>query len=322
VPDVGSDFDLSITNNGSNYIQHWHIPSRAECLSCHTPQGGLALSFTTRQLNRTNTMNSFSGNQLELLESAGYFSNVPEPSDTLPLHVAPGETAFPLETRVRSYLDVNCSYCHRPGGTGGGTWDGRASTALFSAGIINGPAINNGGNPTNKLVVPRDLLHSILLNRVAATNGFTRMPPLATSELDQVNIALLAQWIGAFDTNRMSFPDWQLANFGSTNTPALAADDPDLDGRINYLEYVLGTQPQVADTSPDLSLTRSLSGLATVSYSVSPNAVAQVQISTNGGWSFWNVPGNNGVPQSNNPQTVSGMSTNSEAFFRLLLNQR
>jgi uncharacterized repeat protein (TIGR03806 family) len=323
VPDAGADFPLTVTNAGVPYVQQWHIPSRSECLNCHTAPGGLALSFTTRQLNRTNTMSNFSGNQLELLTAAGYFSNPPEPANTLPHHVAPADASVPVETRVRSYLDVNCSYCHRPGGTGGGTWDSRASTPLFATGIIYGSAVNNGGNSTNKLIVPNDTLHSIILNRVAVTNGFTRMPPLASSELDQTNIALLTQWILNYDTNRMSFSDWQLANFGSTNdVNALATADPDSDARNNYLEYLLGTPPLAVNTNSDLVLSISPSNLATVSFTLSPNSVAQVQTSSNlFNWSFWNVPGNDGLP-SDSAKVLEGPATDDVSFFRLLLNPR
>lgn len=325
VPDSGADFDLNITDSGTNYTQHWHIPSRAECLACHNPPAGLALSFNTRQINRTNTMSHLSGNQLDLLNAAGYFANAPEPVNTLPRHVAPGDTGVPLETRVRSYLAVNCAYCHQPGGTGGGTWDGRPQTPLYSAGIINGSAVNNGGSSANKYVVPNDTLHSIILNRIAVTNGFTRMPPLASSELDRTNIALVTQWIQSFDTNRMAFGDWQVFNFSSTNaTNAQAGTDPDGDGRNNFLEYLYGTSPLLAETNyQNPGLTLSPSGMATISYLLSPNAVAQVQAGTNlFNWSLWNVPGNDGLPASGSLQSIQGQTTNSTMFFRLLLNQR
>ena len=328
VPDAGADFPLAITNAGQPYTQSWHIPARAECLACHQSQAGWALSSNTRQFNLTNTMGNLSGNQLELLQAADYFANAPEPANTLPRHVGAGETNYPLETRVRSYLDVNCSYCHRPGGSGGGTWDGRVGNTqrvVFRHGIINGSAVNNGGNSTNRYIVPNDTLHSIILNRIAVTNGFTRMPPLASSELDQTNIALLTQWIQSFDTNRLAFSDWQLLNFGATNSPPAGQnDDPDGDSLGNLLEYFYGTSPVVAETNyqnPTLAL--SPSGMATVSYQLSPNAVAQVQAATNlFNWSLWDVPGNNGLPAAGGLQSVQGPATNNTMFFRLILNQR
>ena len=196
VEDGGDDFAVNITVAGVPYAQPWRIPSRAQCASCHSPQAGYALSFNTRQLNLTKTINGFTGNQLDLLQAAGYFSNVPESPSVLPRHLRPNETGYPLEARVRSYLAVNCAYCHAgAGGTAPTQWDGRAALTLGQTGLVNGAAGNNGGNPLNKLIVPGDPAHSVVLNRMAVTNGFTRMPPLASSELDQTNIALLGDWI-------------------------------------------------------------------------------------------------------------------------------
>ncbi len=196
VEDGGDDFAVNITVGGQPYAQPWRIPSRAQCASCHSPQAGHALSFTTRQLNRAHAINGFAGNQLDLLRDGGFFSNTPEATGGLPRHVRADETAYPLEDRARSYLAVNCSYCHAgTSGTAPAQWDGRAHLTLAQTGLVNGTSARNGGNPLNKLIVPGDTAHSVVLNRVAVANGFTRMPPLGSSELDQTNIALLTTWI-------------------------------------------------------------------------------------------------------------------------------
>jgi len=323
-PDAGVDFALVITNGGNIHTQTWHIPSRAECMACHTPQAGHALSFTTRQMNREATMDGFTGNQLELLHAAGYFTNEPEPVSTLPRHATAGDITSSLEHRARSYIDVNCAYCHQPGGTGGGNWDGRARTPLFQTGMINGDAINNNGDPNNKLIVPGDPVHSVIWNRMASTNGFTRMPPIATNERDEENIALLAQWIQDFGTNRQAFADWQVAHFGSTNDPnGGVSGDPDLDGRVNQHEYFAGTDPHAIDSTPDLALHVAPDGAALVQFSLGENAAARVQTSTNLlDWEIWNAAGNNGIPGIENPQSVEGAVTNEAQYFRLLLNER
>ncbi len=322
-PDAGVDIPFVITNASQTVTQLWRIPSRAECLACHTPQAGYALSFTTRQLNRTNTINGFHGNQLELLHAAGYFANEPEPSNVLPKHFTPDDESVSLELRARSYLDVNCANCHRPGGTGGDSWDGRASTPLFDTRMINGDAINNGGDSANKLIVPGDTLHSIILNRVAATNGFTRMPPIATRELDEAAIELLSRWITEFDANRISFSDWQVANFGSTNAPnGLAEDDPDEDGRNNYTEYLLGTLPLSLNTNIDLSIQVTPENVVQVGFAPSVNAMGQVLVSTNlFDWVLWDVPGNSGWNGAFGPQLLTGPVTNGVNFFRLWLKE-
>ncbi len=193
--DEGEDIDLSIVEEGSPRPQRWHIPSRSDCRGCHSEQAGYALSFNTRQLNLDGDIHGYNGNQLTLLQNAGYFSSTLPAPATLPRHVRANETAFTLEERVRSYLAVNCSYCHQSGSNTPGTWDGRAALTLAETGLINGSATNNGSDPLNRLIVPGDPTHSIVLNRIATRNGFTRMPPLGSNELDHASIDLVEAWI-------------------------------------------------------------------------------------------------------------------------------
>lgn len=195
VGDAGDDFSIEIVEDGMPRMQQYHIPSRAECAACHTPQAGHALSFNTRQLNRDHDFHGFSGNQLDLLTANGFFDNTAPAGETLERHYRPDEEGVSLEEKVRSYLAVNCSNCHQAGGTADGSWDGRAHLTREQTGLINGAATNNGGDPANLLIVPGDSGHSIVVNRVAETNGFSRMPPIGSTELDQEAIDLLTAWV-------------------------------------------------------------------------------------------------------------------------------
>lgn len=196
VPDSGADIVLKLTVDGVPTTQRWHVPSRSECMACHSPQAGYALSFDTRQLNRNFTFRSFSGNQLTFLKNADYLSGPPVSPSQVPRYFATDDNKAPLEDRVRSYLAVNCAYCHKAGGmVPYGVLDARPELTLEQTGLINGKAINNGGNPLNKLVVPQDPEHSVIYHRLATTNDFTRMPPFGSSEIDQKAVALLKEWI-------------------------------------------------------------------------------------------------------------------------------
>jgi uncharacterized repeat protein (TIGR03806 family) len=321
VADAGETIDINVTENGTPRVQHYRIPSRGECITCHNTGAGPALSFNTRQLNRAATINGFTGNQIDLLRQAGYFANTPEPSNVLPRHVRPDETQFPLEARVRSYLAVNCANCHAPGlAIAPASWDARPHVSLADTLLIQGNATQNGGNPANRLIVPGDVNHSIVLNRIATTNGFTRMPPLGSNELDQANIALLSDWIANTLPSRQTYADWRLAQFGSASSPeGDPAADPDSDQHLNRDEYLSGTPPTTGSTpfAPSLSVTGSA---LTLSLTLPSDRSFQVETSPDLiTWSLWDVPGNQGLPSSGGPINLISPLTGSQQFFRVRL---
>ncbi len=300
VPESGADFDVHITRNGNPYTQRWHIPSRSECSSCHTPQAGYSLSMTTRQLNLVNTINGFHGNQLNLLKNGNFFSNSPESPNVLPHYLAPDDADFPLEARVRSYLAVNCSYCHQAGGTASpATWDGRPQLTLAQTGILNGMLSGESSDSMNRLIVPGDLLHSVIYNRVATSNGFTRMPPIATSELDQKNIALLRDWITKDLPTRKSSSPLRNSRFLDAAATAGVGDEP----------HVTSSFIPAAHGSASCQFK--------LNFDARPESSIQVETSTNlRDWELWDVEGNHGMPQSGNITLQSPTST-PQRYFRL-----
>ena len=320
VPDGGTNFNLTITEGANTITQQWTIPSRTECLACHVPAAGHALSFNTRELNQTATMNGVTANQLATLSAAGYFSNPVTAPQTLPAFAAATNTSVSLESRVRSYLAVNCVQCHQPAGAGPGTWDARPWLTLDETALINGTPYNNGANPANKLVILGDLAHSVLLQRIRG-NGFGRMPPLATSIIDQAATNLLTAWIGGDLTNRLTFAQWQLAYFGSTNAAnAQATADPDGDGASNYYEYLTQTPPTNAVPSPwGIGIAKNGTN-ANILFPRLANRGFVVETSeTPGNWSPWNVPGNVlWFSASNFSDAVTGpLTLNTNRFFRV-----
>jgi len=200
VPDAGLDETLNINVDGKIQKQVWHYPSQTECMVCHTTVAGTALGFNTFQLNGNG---GSSENQLKAMERAGYFSNdVPDPK-TLPAYAAANDQTQSLEWRVRSYLGANCVQCHQPGGIAQGHWDARASTPLDKAELINGILANDHGDKQARWAVPNDPAHSMVLKRIAA-DGTPRMPPLATSVLDQADMKLVTDWIKQLPANQAS----------------------------------------------------------------------------------------------------------------------
>ncbi len=321
VADGGDTFGIDVIENGVPRVQTYRIPSRAECVTCHNPGAGHALSFTTRQLNRAEDIHGWLGNQLTLLQGAGYFSNTPDSPNLLPRHVAANETQFPFEARVRSYLDVNCANCHQPAVTlAPPSFDARAQRTLAETLLINGTATQNGGNPANRLIVPGDTAHSIVLNRVATANGFTRMPPLGSNELDQGAITLLTEWINSALPLRQTYDQWRLAQFGAPDSPEGApAFDADNDSQNNTHEFLGGTAPLSGGSflAPQLSAPGSNIALTV---NLPANRSFQIETTTDlQNWSLWDVPGNAGLPHPGGPATVTGPRLGERQFFRLVL---
>jgi uncharacterized repeat protein (TIGR03806 family) len=226
VGDEGADQTFNVSENGAVRAQTWRFPSRAECLTCHTPAGGHALSFNTRQLNRDHGFPGGTANILSALAQAGYLDATPPAPAALPAlspSATPADEArASLETRARSYLDANCSQCHQPGGTALGFWDARAAVPLSLAGLVNGPLVDQGGDAANRVIVPGDPARSRLLHRIA-TRGTGQMPPISSNVRDLAGEALLSAWIATLDDPKPAETPSRLINLAARAQVATGA---------------------------------------------------------------------------------------------------
>jgi uncharacterized repeat protein (TIGR03806 family) len=318
VEDAGVNFTLNVTDGGNPVPQTWRIPSRAECMICHTNQAGHALSFNTRQLNLGGDMLGFTGNQLTTLQQQGYLSNNPGSSNLLPRHLRPDEAAYSLEARVRSYLAVNCSYCHKSGGTAPGSWDGRPELTLTQTNIVHGSASNSGSDPLNKLVVPGDTAHSIVLHRMAVTGGFTRMPPIGSNVIDSANVTLLTNWINGDLAARQTYTVWRNANFEPDGDPSGdPTADADGDGLNNRDEFLANTDPHDGASAfrPGISLLP-----PKLSFTLPVNRSFRIDTSSNLiEWTPWDVPQNQGLPVAGGLVEIAFPPADPKLFFRVEL---
>jgi uncharacterized repeat protein (TIGR03806 family) len=202
----GSDADLltsSLTEDvlirsarGDVHQQTWYYPSREDCLKCHNTRAGGVLGLKTQQLNRDFTYPSgITDNELRALSHLGLFEPALKEADIagLPKLAAPDDTSASLEERARSYLDANCSQCHRPGGTVA-NFDARYDTPLEQQQLVDGPVLINQGIDRARVFSPHDIWRSIAYMRVN-TAGDIRMPPVGRETIDTHGVALLRDWI-------------------------------------------------------------------------------------------------------------------------------
>jgi len=318
VGDGGTNFFLTVQDGTNSIQQQWEIPSRSACLACHTPVAGHALSFKTRELNQAASLNGTVDNQIHALGQAGYFSGPVPDAATLPAFATATDTNYSREYRVRSYLAVNCIQCHQPGGAGPASWDARPFLTLEQTGLILGQPENNGGDASNKIITPGDTVHSVLLNRLQGTNGFGRMPPLATHLLDSGAIQLVAGWISQDLTNRLTYDQWRAQVFpGNTGPTTQPGADPDGDSANNFVEYLTRTDPQNGGSAWKLSVLPS-NNIVMVSYPRVPNLGVVVEVSSNLlSWSAWPVAGNQPVfAATAGTATLSGPRSTTAGYFR------
>jgi uncharacterized repeat protein (TIGR03806 family) len=197
----GADARTFVVSTSSGDVERtWRFPSRTDCLRCHTSAAGRVLGLTTRQMNRDFSYPGPAGpvvdNQLRAWEHVGLFDGgVPDPG-SLPAHPVPEDEALPVAPRARAYLEVNCSVCHRPGGTAA-TMDLRAHVPVPAMGVVGvRPTAGDLGLLDPYLVLSGDRTRSVLWHRVRDL-GPSRMPPLATSLVDAAGEDLVGRWIDA-----------------------------------------------------------------------------------------------------------------------------
>ncbi|MBL9174330.1 MAG: PQQ-dependent sugar dehydrogenase [Verrucomicrobiales bacterium] len=245
VPDSGLDESLQINDGGIVRTQVWHYPGRSECLTCHNSGARHVLGFNALQLNRD--VPSGDGtpvNQLALLSRLGVFDNPVTSPESLPHLSAITDTAASVESRFKTYLEVNCAYCHLPGGLGRGVWDARFTTPLDESGIINGSVIDDLGVPGARVIRPGDPTASVMWKRVAEM-GADHMPPLGTSVLNTTGIALLEQFIQGYVTASADRTVWQV---GQDSPPGTRAT-------LTFAEFSL---PNNRNDAPPGAVTREL----------------------------------------------------------------
>lgn len=188
--------NITITDSaGGTRTQKWSYPSRTDCLRCHTPVSGRILGARTSQLNRDFALPAGIDNQIRAWDHVNLFDvRTGDPAGLSKLPRLDDETAA-LESRARAYLDVNCAHCHQPGGTTPTNIDFRSSIAIESANLINvAPSSGDLGLTNPARIRAGAKASSAVWERMRRTDS-NRMPPLATSRLDDTAIDLIGRWI-------------------------------------------------------------------------------------------------------------------------------
>jgi mono/diheme cytochrome c family protein len=180
----------------------WLVPSRSDCLVCHSRAASFALSLATRQLNRARAgepaVNQLRWlEQLDLLRTGTNSAALPTPPEAAPRYPNLADDAARLEDRARAYLAVNCSHCHVQEGGGNSLMDMAAWTPLKKARLIDQVPQHGTFNLRDARIITAGLpSRSVLVSR-SALRLPGQMPPLGTLRPDPEGTRLLSQWISA-----------------------------------------------------------------------------------------------------------------------------
>jgi len=196
----GSFVNLSWIQNNQTKTTNYRIPSRAECFTCHNKFGTpLPIGPKPQNLNKNYTYPDETSNQLNKWIATGYLE------DNLPSSIVSTvnyeDATQPLETRARSYLDINCAHCHSERSY----CEYRPMRFAFhendddtNIGICVTPETQI--DPYTKIIVPNNIGLSLLHFRISTTLEQYRMPLLGRTIKHDEGVRLIEEWINSLTT--------------------------------------------------------------------------------------------------------------------------
>ncbi len=221
---------------GTAHGQTWYYPSRADCLTCHNARTSGVLGVKARQMNRSLAYPSgVTDNQLRAWNHIGLFEPALNEADlaALPTLAAADDASRSLQDRARSYLDANCSQCHRPGGTVA-YFDARYDTPLEKQELIDGPILIDQGIDRPRVISPHDIWRSIVYMRVNTVDDI-KMPPIARETIDQRGVQLLRDWITSLPGRAVLDPPAMSPDGGTFTEPVeITITQPEPGADIRY----------------------------------------------------------------------------------------
>ncbi len=201
---AGKRVPVSFIDRDATSVQFdYSVPNRNQCKGCHGLNGELVpLGVKARNLNRTMPAPGEQGdaiNQLADWENRGILSGLPEIDKVE--SAADWRDAFaPMESRARTWLDVNCGHCHREGGaaSNSGLFLDAGQHEPVALGIAKRPAAaGRGAGDRDFDIVAGEPDRSILLYRIESTEPGAMMPELGRHLADPDGAALIREWISS-----------------------------------------------------------------------------------------------------------------------------
>lgn len=185
-----------IAEDGEEKYVNFRIPSEVECHTCHKANmAPLPIGPKPRNLNKDFNFADGLKNQLGKWQEVGYLSGtVPGNIETV---VDYNDLEQPVDLRLRSYLDANCSYCHNEVGH----CNYRQMRLSFNMtddpanlGVCVAPELFVGEQYTH-IISRSNILRSAMHLRMNTNEADLRMPMFGRSVVHEEGVALLEEYI-------------------------------------------------------------------------------------------------------------------------------
>ncbi|ASZ14901.1 hypothetical protein CK934_11010 [Chitinophaga sp. MD30] len=175
------------------------VPNQNQCKGCHNTYEVLTpIGPGARQLNGDFAYARGKENQLQHWIKAGLLSGLDDVSRAPKAPVWNDPQSGTLEARARTWLDINCAHCHKPGGPAStsGLFLQIAEKDPTKMGVMKTP-VAAGRGAANLLydIVPGHPDQSILVYRMLSTDPGIMMPELSRKLTHHEGIALVQEWI-------------------------------------------------------------------------------------------------------------------------------
>jgi uncharacterized repeat protein (TIGR03806 family) len=213
---AGSNTDVTwIDGNNVTKTASYRIPTEVQCIICHKnkalpgstePDTYIPIGIKPQNLNFSYTYNNGTKNQLSKWIEVGYLESnftLPTAANTV---INYNDNTQPLELRVRSYLDSNCSHCHAPDRhcdyrpvrfpfsfTGGANGLTNMGVCVDTQDFSFAPALT-------KIIKPGNVNRSMLFYRINTTDEGFRMPLHGRTIIHDEGVAMFQQWINSLTT--------------------------------------------------------------------------------------------------------------------------
>jgi uncharacterized repeat protein (TIGR03806 family) len=190
----------TIAADGSPLAFDYSVPNKNQCKACHAFNGAITpLGPKARNLNVDEAYAGGAENQIAHWTTAGMLSGAPDLAE-VPVASDWRDASAPIEQRARTWLDVNCSHCHRAEGPAGnsGLFLTSGETEPVKYGVMKRPAAAGRGSGDREFdILPGEPEQSILVYRVESTEPGVMMPELGRHIADPEAVKMLSDWVAS-----------------------------------------------------------------------------------------------------------------------------